>query len=130
MLALPAQDGLGVGEMGAVVIERDWQRTVVEAAQLYGWKVKLDRNVRVQRKNGSCYFTTAIGGDGVGFPDLLMLKDDKQITTELKVGRNKLTPDQEEWIAAFANVRQTYSGVWYPKDWDEAEAILRGERWW
>lgn len=107
------------------MVEKDWQRTVVEAAKLYGWRVKCDRNVRVQRRDGTTYFTTAIGADGIGFPDLLLLRGDRQIAAELKVGRNKATEAQEGWIEAFGRVKQSQSGIWYPDMWDEIKTMLR-----
>lgn len=104
--------------------ESEWQNTVIQAAKLYGWRVKIDRNVRVQRADGSCYYSTAIGADGIGYPDLTLVRGNVGIAAELKVGRNKPTPAQDEWLLALKDIRLT-SHLWYPEDWDKIEKLLR-----
>lgn len=107
------------------VSESSWQATIIEAAQRLGWKVKCNRNVRVQRGDGSTHFTTAVGADGVGFPDLLLVRGARLVIAELKVGRNKPTREQEAWLEAFRRVPGVEVYVWRPEDWDEVEGRLR-----
>lgn len=72
-----------------------------------------------------CYFTWNSKHSPAGFPDLVMLREQRMIVAELKVGRNSLTSAQEEWLHAF---RWLDKGVevfiWRPEMWDEIEVIL------
>lgn len=105
--------------------ESDFQRTVIEAAQLYGWIVAHFRSVRTQRKDGSCYFQTPVQADGAGFPDLFMVKGNRAMAIEIKVGRNKPSPAQQEWLELL-RLAGIETHVWRETtDWDEIEGRLR-----
>jgi hypothetical protein len=105
-----------VGEVG--VSERDFQRTVIEAAQLLGWRVAHFRPA--QTKHG---WRTPVAADGAGFPDLVLLRGRELLVRELKDG-SKLTPAQEAWLRAFSDASVDAS-VWTPVMWDEIERSLR-----
>ena len=104
--------------------ESEWLSTVIDAARLYGWKCAHFRSVRQQRQDGSVYYSTPVQADGEGWPDLVLLRPPRVIAAELKVGRNKPTEAQREWLELMADcVMETY--VWRPEDWDEIERTLR-----
>lgn len=92
--------------------EDQFQETLIEYAKLRGWKV---------------YFTWHSIHSPSGFPDLILLHEEKRIimAVECKVGKNKPTQAQEEWLSAF---RKTIGlqcvRVWRPEDWPEIEATL------
>ena len=94
-------------------------RQVLQLARLRGWRSLHIRPALNQRGK----WLTPLQGDGVGFPDLLLLRRDQQIVAELKVGRNTTTAAQEAWLAAFraANVA---AYVWHETDWDEIVKVL------
>lgn len=98
--------------------EARFTRAVVKYARAQGWRVLHIRPGRT--KEG---WRTPVLGDGAGFPDTLMLRDQRQVVAELKCGKNKVTPKQREWLQAFER-----AGVpaywWYPTDWDEIEQVL------
>ena len=103
--------------------ESEWQQTLIDLAHLNQWRVAHFRSVRQQRKDGTVFYSTPVQADGVGFLDLVMLKDERMVIVEAKVGRNKTTPSQDEWIEAFRTAGvEVY--VWYPEDWDEAVKVL------
>lgn len=58
-----------------------------------------------------------------GFPDLVLVGN-RVLYAELKVGRNRLTLEQAEWINALRNAGQE-AVVWWPQQWDSVEAKLR-----
>lgn len=58
-----------------------------------------------------------------GFPDLILLKEERMIVAELKVGKNKLSPEQYEWLVAFSKITRDVF-VWYPEDWDEIFEVV------
>ena len=63
-----------------------------------------------------------------GFPDLVLIRRERLVAAELKVGKNKPTKAQLDWLEAFAGAgAETY--VWYDTDWLDGtvERLLRGE---
>lgn len=105
--------------------EAEFQRQVIEYAQMHGWRVAHFRKVRVQRKNGEVYYETPVAADGKGFPDTILVHEQlcQCLVAELKVGNNQPTFEQREWLSAFrAAGVPTY--VWRPCDWAEIETVL------
>jgi len=107
--------------------KKDWQRNVSEAvflkqvidlARWRGWLVNHQRPAMT--KQG---WRTAISGDA-GFPDLVMLRSGRAIFAELKSAKGRVTPEQETWLCA-AKRAGLESYVWFPKDIDEIERILK-----
>jgi len=90
--------------------EKDFMRQVTELAQWHGWRV---------------YHTHDSRRSAPGFPDLTMVRGGRMVFAELKVGRNKLTDHQEEWIASLKTVgRPVEAYAWWPRHWEEIEKIL------
>lgn len=62
-----------------------------------------------------------------GFPDLVLVRGDELLYRELKVGRNRLTEEQEIWrdrlLAAGADW-----GEWRDKDYDDVIKLLNDDR--
>lgn len=132
------------------VSEKEWQRTVVEAAQALGWTVAHFRAART----GSGGWATPVQADGAGFPDLVCVRGPRLIFAELKARAGRLSVDQRAWLDALGLVSQAtryaadvamgedllepnlsheadYRGcgvevyVWKPVDWPEVERTLR-----
>lgn len=105
------------------ITEADFQRQVLQLAKLCGWLVAHFRSVRVQRANGSTYWQTPVQGQGEGFPDCVLLRKGRQVVCELKVGRNKTTEEQEQWLEAFRLAgAEVY--LFRPEDWSDIEKVL------
>ena len=68
-------------------------------------------------------WVTAVSGDGKGFPDLLLVRGRKIIVAELKVGKNKVTPEQMLWLDAFATAG-VEAHIWRPENWDKINEVL------
>jgi hypothetical protein len=120
------------------VKERDFQRTVIQLAQLRGWRVAHFRPAR--QADGS--WRTPVEADGKGFPDLVLVRD-RVLFVECKTDTGRLSADQQAWMQAIEkalhlweerNVRMGDAGlstypfdwhVWSPHDWDEIEATLK-----
>ncbi len=66
---------------------------------------------------------TAVSGDGVGWPDAVLLRANRLVVAELKTKRNKPTPEQDNWLLAFRNVGAEVH-VWKPADWNEIVEVL------
>ena len=102
----------------ASVSERDWQRDVIEAATVYGWKV---------------FHAWSSIHSPSGFPDLVLVHArgvyhpfGGVLYAELKTERGKLTPAQEEWIAVLKSAGQTVY-LWRPSDVETMHEVLRQE---
>lgn len=105
------------------VTEAEFTTQVLKLAKLRGWRSAHFRPA--ETKKG---WRTAVQGDGKGFPDLVLLRGEDIIVAELKVGRNKPTTEQEEWLEAF-NRANVSAWVWTPNDWPEIESRLgRGKQ--
>jgi hypothetical protein len=110
------------------VSEEDFQDTVIQFAQLHGWKVCTFRKARIKIKGVETY-RTPFGADGKGFPDSIFThaKWHKFFTVEFKSTNGKLSKEQEDWWRQLI-----LSGVphklWRPKHWPEIEKELSGER--
>ena len=111
--------------------EKGFMQAVVDLARLQGWLVYHPYDSRRSQK---------------GFPDLTMVRDGRLMFAELKTGKGKLTPAQEEWreelrevswaeaetkdhfgspmFVPCSNVRYF---LWRPSDWPEIEQVLEGE---
>jgi hypothetical protein len=93
--------------------EAEFTDAVLKWAKVYGWRrfhVRGDTRRLIQ-------------GD-VGFPDLVLVRPPRLIFAELKVGKNKVAPEQQAWLDALAeNSEDVYgmpssavkSYVWYPQ---------------
>jgi hypothetical protein len=100
--------------------ERELQGCVVDAAHIFGWRVAHFRPAMT--KHG---WRTAVGADGAGFPDLVLVRDEV-LWVELKCGRNTLSSEQAAWGEALRAAGETFH-VWTDSDWLDGtiEARLR-----
>jgi hypothetical protein len=98
--------------------EAEFTRQVIALAKLHGWLVAHFRPARTAKG-----WRTPCQGDAKGFPDLVMLRHERIIVAELKVGRGILTLSQDRWLLAFRRVGiEVYQ--WYPEDWELIEKVL------
>ncbi len=86
---------------------------VLAAAKTLGWRSAHFRPARTA--NG---WRTAVSGDGVGFPDLVLVNPrlGQTLFVELKAERGKGRPEQIDWHQALKQAGQRVF-VWYPSDW-------------
>jgi hypothetical protein len=89
--------------------ERDLQRYVLDVARVRGWLV---------------YHTFDSRRSQPGFPDLILLRGERQVAAELKVGRSKPTEAQEIWLDAFHEAGAQVC-IWREADLDAIAEILR-----
>lgn len=102
------------------ITEAELTGQILQYAKLRGWTTAHFRPART--KDG---WRTAVSGDGKGFPDLFMVRkrDKRAVAAELKVGKNKPTPEQLAWLDLMAACGiETY--LWRETDRDEIERIL------
>lgn len=112
------------------VSEAEFQRAVIDLAHACGYRVAHFRSVRIQPKNGEPYYATPVAADGDGFPDLLLAHETEPrpiIAAELKVAPNGPSAKQLAWLVALARCG-LIARVWYPEQWDEIVATLRGTK--
>ena len=96
--------------------EAQFTRKVIQLAQLYGWQVKHDLPSRTKKG-----WRTAYQGCG-GFPDIVAARNGRVIGAELKVGKNKPTPEQLLWLHHWG----ADGYLWYPSDWQQIEDVFSG----
>lgn len=105
------------------ITEASFTRQVIQFSQLHGWKVAHFRPAMTA--NG---WRTAVQGDGVGFPDLVMVRCREPrrqvIFAELKVPPNKTTDEQNQWRHNLLLNGASYY-LWTPDNWQEIEEVLQ-----
>lgn len=89
--------------------ETDFRESIQGFAKLFGWMY---------------YHTHDSRRSPEGFPDLVLVKPPRFIVAECKVGDNKPTQQQEDWLSASAACPGVETYLWYPDDWDEIERVL------
>lgn len=87
------------------VSERDFQETVIEMAQVYGWKV---------------YYVPDSRRSPSGYPDLTLVRNGVIHFWELKTEKGRIKPAQQEWLDALG----TWGRLYRPSDMDEIEQVL------
>lgn len=97
------------GQSTAAMSERKFQAEVMKVAAQLGWRF---------------YHTHDSIGSQAGFPDLVMVRDDRLIFAELKTEKGKLSHEQLEWITALGMTRATVC-MWRPSMIDEIVQLLR-----
>lgn len=106
----------------ALVRERDFQRAVLDYARLHGWLAVHFRPARTSKG-----YRTPIEGDGVGWPDLVLVRPPRLLFAELKTDRGKLSPAQERWLDVLGQVPGIEVRIWRPRDWERIVETLRKE---
>jgi hypothetical protein len=103
------------------LLEGEFLEQVIDMAHVYGWICAHFRPAKTA--DG---WRTAVSGDGVGFPDLFLLRPatGHAIAAELKVGRRKKTAEQEDWLNAMEECGIP-AFTWTPGDWEEIEDALK-----
>lgn len=102
--------------------EAQLQSAVIECARLLGWRVAHFRAARTAHG-----WRTPVGGDGAGFPDLVLLRPPRLLFVELKSDVGRLGEAQREWIMRLKRLSHCETFVWAPEDWQSGtvEAVLR-----
>lgn len=108
------------------ISEAEFQRQVLQLAKLHGWRTAHFRPGLTR----SGQWSTAVQGDGAGFPDLVLVRRGVLIFAELKSQSGKTSDEQEKWITQFELVRDSTKDVvrvfiWRPSDWAQIEEVLR-----
>ena len=91
------------------VSERDFQRQVVELAELTGWRT---------------YHTYDSRRSNPGFPDLVLVRPPRVVFVELKRERGHMTTTQRQWAEDLGDCPQVEYYLWRPSDWDEIDGVL------
>lgn len=100
------------------ILEKDWQRQVIDLARLLKWRVAHFRPAMT--KHG---WATPVAADGKGFPDLCLVRE-RLIFAELKRDGGKLADDQRIWLAALEHAGIEVH-VWRPADAEQVLQTLR-----
>lgn len=95
------------------ITEAEFTSQVVLLFSLHDWQVCHIRPARTARG-----WRTALEGH-LGLPDIIAARGGKIIMAELKVGKNKPTADQMQWLEASG------SPVWRPEDWDTIVLVAK-----
>jgi hypothetical protein len=92
--------------------EAEFQGIIIDLARWFNWEVYHTR--------------TSIGSDP-GWPDLVLARTEglhgRVLFRELKVGRNRVTPEQRRWGGLLLAADLDWE-VWRPQDWSAIVATL------
>lgn len=101
------------------ISEAAFQAQVIHLAKLCGWRVAHFRPAQNARGD----WRTPVAADGKGFPDLVLIRE-AVLFVELKVGKNRLTPDQKAWRDALKAAGANWH-LWTEDDWPAIETTLK-----
>jgi len=92
--------------------EAELQANVRELARVRGWK---------------CYHTHDARRSDVGFPDLVLVRENRLLFVELKSEKGKPSPAQIEWLHVLMLTRRVETFLWKPSQWLDGtiEGMLR-----
>ena len=98
--------------------EAGFLKTVLQFAKLHGW-----RSAHFRPAWTADGWRTAVSGDGMGFPDLVLVRRGVFLVAELKTDRGRTTAEQDAWLAAF-QAAGVAAYTWRPSDWPAIAATL------
>jgi hypothetical protein len=102
--------------------EAGFQEAVTHLAHLAGWRTNhVFRSASRRDKGGWRTATTC-----VGWLDLTIWRPGQFLMVELKAEKGRLTPEQRDVLASLRDAGVD-ARCWWPKDWPEIEATLRGQ---
>lgn len=113
-------DGLGLMTLYDHISESVFTAQVIKLAQVFKWRVAHFRPA--MDKHGR--WKTAVQGDGAGFPDLIMVRQERVLVAELKSAKGKPSREQLLWISGFL-VAGVEAFIWKPSDINDIEEILK-----
>ncbi len=96
--------------IASLITEKDWQRQVTDAAELFGWSWAHFRPAMTSKG----WRTPVSGPLGAGFPDLILCRGDRLILVELKAEGARLSPPQRQVHAVLSQAVPLYT--WRPSD--------------
>lgn len=95
----------------------DLQRNIIEVGHTFGWRFAHFRSIYNGRTKR---WETPVGGDGMGFPDLVIVHPERGelYYREIKAQYEKVRPQQQQWGDWLLSAGQDWA-IWRPKQWDE-----------
>ena len=100
------------------MLEKDFQKAVMQLANFRGWRIHHTRTVQV----GKNHFTPVVGDRG--FVDLVMVHPAYGcIFVELKTDRGRVSQHQVDWLDLLEKTGMEVH-VWRPQNWDEITVRL------
>lgn len=105
--------------------EAQFQKAVIELAQLSGWLVAHFRVARMMRGE-DVVWRTPVEADGAGFPDLVLVRE-RTLFRELKSNRGIVRPEQQMWIERL-QIAGADIAIWRPDDWSEIVKTLQSKQ--
>lgn len=101
--------------------EAQFVSALIDAFHQYRWRVIHVRPSQVREGR----WLTHGAGDIAGWPDLFATRGHRAIAVEAKVGRNRATVAQLDWLNALGHVEGIEAHVWTPDMWDRIVELVR-----
>ncbi len=92
-----------------LISEKQFRQQVIDLLKLYKWRY---------------YFTWNSKHSPAGFPDLVILRDDRLAFIELKSEKGKLTGEQSQWLQALKETKLCEVYIWRPAQLEQIAKIL------
>lgn len=102
------------------ITERQFQEQILQLAAIMGWECVHFRPA--QTRHG--WRTPVQGSLGPGWPDLVLVRDDRIIFAELKRDGGKATPEQERVLRLLGATGHAEVYIWRPAAFDAITALL------
>lgn len=102
--------------------EKAFQAQVLQFAKLHGWSPVHFRQARTLTG-----WRTAVEGDGIGWPDLILVRPPRFVVAELKRDGGTPTEAQAGWLEKLRACPGIETYLWRPARWPEIERVLGGD---
>lgn len=101
---MPQVPSNAIDPLSGVITEAQFQETVVDAAELFGWWVFHDNDSRRNR---------------AGFPDLVLIRPPRVVFLELKREKGRVSPVQAEVLGMLDGCDTVETHVARPSQWSD-----------
>ena len=96
------------------ISEASFTTQVIDLLHQYRWRCVHIRHAQVREGK----WITHGSGDIAGWPDVFCVRGPRALALELKIGRNKATEAQLDWLNALGHVPGIEAHVIRPEQWD------------
>lgn len=102
----------------STLTERQFQTQVIQLAKYYNWDFVYHAPDNRPSASGARQRVAR------GWPDLFMVRGAECLAVELKREKGRVTPEQDAWLGALAQVPGIECHIWRPSSFDELHARL------
>jgi hypothetical protein len=112
----------------------DYRVLVTELLQVFGYQIlsilpAMRGRTRMVIRDGQVVetpvYVTPVAGNGKGFPDIYAIRPPRCVVAEIKVGNDRLRPEQKVWLELFKLMPNTQAWELRPENFDDFKKAVQ-----